>query len=584
MMTILPAGSARRGVGTEQQGNDRMVDSRPGDIFQPGDLLNNTYRVECILGRGGTSEVYRARNEISGRLTAIKVLKQEFSGDEAFITLMRREEAIREIRHDAIVRYSENHRTPSGLVYLLMDYVEGPALDTMMKEGGMSAPDLVAVCRRVSDGLRMAHGRRIIHRDLSPDNIILRGGVPSEAVIIDFGIAKDANPGAQTIVGNDFAGKYAYAAPEQLSGQTDARSDLYSLGALLLATFRGQRPDPGANPVEVVRNKQLPLDSEGVPEPLKGLIDRLSHPDPAQRFQSAEEVLRAIDGDAFAEADYTVLAPRSATAASVLTPTTIPPGAAGALGSTTPTMATPAPGPAPTKAGKGGVWVAMILGLVVLAGGGVWFSGLLDSDVVAELPVAEPYILTIEKAETGVVAASGNVPSESVSEQLAAAVAALGGTADLTLASGAIGASWGADVLSVLAQVSKLDSWKISLAGDAATVTGITSDPDTYGAVMEALGTALPGTMKGKAEITLLEAALAVDAVNAVLAEQADCGPLMLVDAPADGYGPDDTITVTGNLSGALKQIELFDALNAIARDRTVSLRIQYRTVESCQG
>ena len=194
-----------------------MAESRRSDIFKPGDLLNSTYRIENVLGRGGTSEVYKARNEVSGRFIAIKALKSEFSGDEGFLTLMRREEEIREIRHDAIVRYSENHRTPSGLIYLVMDYVEGPALDAKMKQGGMSAPDLVEVCRRVADGLKVAHGRRIIHRDLSPDNIILRGGVPSEAVIIDFGIAKDANPGAQTIVGNEFAGKYAYAAPEQLS-------------------------------------------------------------------------------------------------------------------------------------------------------------------------------------------------------------------------------------------------------------------------------------------------------------------------------------------------------------------------------
>lgn len=145
-----------------------MVDSKPGDIFQPGDFLNNTYRIEDITGRGGTSEVYRARNDISGRLTAIKVLKQEFSGDAAFITLMRREEEIRELRHDAIVRCSENHRTPSGLVYLLMDYVEGPALDTLMKQGGMAAGDLVEVCRRVCDGLRLAHSKKIFHRDLSP--------------------------------------------------------------------------------------------------------------------------------------------------------------------------------------------------------------------------------------------------------------------------------------------------------------------------------------------------------------------------------------------------------------------------------
>ena len=135
----------------------------------------------------------------------------------------------------------------------------------------------------------------IVHRDLSPDNIILRDGDPSQAVIIDFGIAKDTNAGARTIVGNDFAGKYEYAAPEQLNGRAEARSDLYALGASLLATFRGQVPDVGGSPGEVVTRKQQPLDTTGVPEPLRGLIDDLTQPDPARRPPSAAAVVAEIE-------------------------------------------------------------------------------------------------------------------------------------------------------------------------------------------------------------------------------------------------------------------------------------------------
>ena len=173
-----------------------MIASHPSDLFQPGDLLNNTYRIEMLLGRGGTSNVYKARSEISGNLVAIKVLKQEFSGNEDFTVLMAREENIREIRHDAVVRYSENHRTPDGHIYLLMDYIDGPGLDKKLKQGPMEAADLLVICRRVAEGLKAAHARNIVHRDLSPDNIILRDGDPAQAVIIDFGIAKDTNPGA----------------------------------------------------------------------------------------------------------------------------------------------------------------------------------------------------------------------------------------------------------------------------------------------------------------------------------------------------------------------------------------------------
>ena len=141
------------------------------------------------------------------------------------------------------------------------------------------------------------HARSIVHRDLSPDNIILRGGEPEQAVIIDFGIAKDASAGARTIVGNDFAGKYEYAAPEQLHGRAEARSDLYALGASLLATFRGRVPDVGRQPGRGDRRASSSRSTPtGVPEPLRGLIDDLTQPDPARRPPSAAAVVAEIDG------------------------------------------------------------------------------------------------------------------------------------------------------------------------------------------------------------------------------------------------------------------------------------------------
>ncbi len=544
-----------------------MTESRPSDIFQPGVLLNNTYRIENILGRGGTSEVYKARNDISGRFVAIKALKSEFSGDEGYLTLMRREEEIREIRHDAVVRYSENHRTPSGMIYLVMDYVEGPGLDAKMKQGGMSAPDLVAVCRRVAGGLKVAHDRRIIHRDLSPDNIILRGDIPSEAVIIDFGIAKDANPGAQTIVGNEFAGKYAYAAPEQLSGQTDARSDLYALGALLLATFRGARPDIGANPMEVLKKKALALDTSGVPEPLKSLIDKLTQPDPANRFQSADDLLSAID---HGMDERTVVVPRPKTV--------VPPPPQPARPTPTPK---PVPKPAPTKRGSGGLIAVAAVVVLGLGTAGAYFGGLFNTGPT--LPVADPYLLTVEKPETGPVRASGDVPSEAIATALTKAVTDLGGTADLTLATGNINESWGADLLSVVASVAPLESWKVDMTGNDGVVTGITTDPAAHDTVMAALGTALPGSLKGKADITLKPQFLTAEAVDKVLAEQADCGPLEQQDPPALGYGKDDAITVSGHLSSSPKQVQLFDAMSAVAGNRKVSLGITLLNDPLCE-
>ncbi len=120
-----------------------MTESPPGDIFQPGDLLNNTYRIEAILVRGDTSEVYRARSENSGQLVALKVLKADPSANDSDLVPLTRTEGNRDIRHDAIARHSEIHRTPEGHVYLVMDHIEGPSLDDKLKQGLMSADDLL---------------------------------------------------------------------------------------------------------------------------------------------------------------------------------------------------------------------------------------------------------------------------------------------------------------------------------------------------------------------------------------------------------------------------------------------------------
>ncbi len=272
-----------------------MLTPLPGDMFKPGQVLNNTYEIEGILGRGGTGEVYRARNQISSRIVAIKVLNAEFSGNADYLELMKREEEMRDIRHDAVVRYSDNSRTADGHVFLVMDFVDGPSLNDWLQRGNASPRDLMIVCHRVADGLVATHARKIVHRDLSPDNIILRKGDPAQAVIIDFGIAKDDSAGARTIVGNEFAGKYEYAAPEQMEGKAEPRSDLYSLGATLLATYRGQIPNVGSTPGELIRRKGKTLDTEGVPAPFKALIDWLTQPDAALRPASAAEVVAHLD-------------------------------------------------------------------------------------------------------------------------------------------------------------------------------------------------------------------------------------------------------------------------------------------------
>jgi eukaryotic-like serine/threonine-protein kinase len=536
-------------------------------IFQVGDVLNNTYRIEEVLGRGGTSEVYRARSEISGRVMALKALRLEYSRNEDFLALMTREEDMREIRHDAIVRYYDNQRTDDGLIYLVMDYVEGPGLDAKIKEGGMSAEDLMIVARRVTEGLIAAHAKNIVHRDLSPDNIILRHGRPEDAVIIDFGIAKDTNPGAETIVGNEFAGKYAYAAPEQLSGQTDARADIYALGALLLATHLGKPAKVGNNPMEVVEAKAKPLDTTAVPEPLKTLIDRMTHPDREKRLQSAQEVLHQIDHpdgspvDAapldFGDGDRTVIAPRAAA------------------------KAAPAPTLIAKQGGSGGKIALAALVLVALLGAGGYFAGLFDRFLAPAYPLADPYALIAQARAGEAPEVVGNVPSEAVQDELTALMEELGGSATLTLSSGAIPASWGADMMQLVGMVSVLPEWRVVAEGSTVSVTGSTEDPEQQTQVVAALEP-LPGGLRGSVDIAYRPAILMPDALAPILDANADCGALELVDAPAQGYGDDAQVLVLGRVSSVEQRVALSDALTQAIGDRDLVLNVEVLNPTLC--
>lgn len=560
-----------------------MSASQPGDIFQPGDLLNNTYRIEAILGKGGTSEVYKARSEISGRVIAIKALRAEFASNEDFLVLMTREEDVREIRHDAVVRYFDTQRMPDGVVYLVMDHVDGPGLDEKLAQGGMRASDLMMVGQRVCEGLVAAHSRNIVHRDLSPDNIILRNDDPAEAVIIDFGIAKDTNPGAETIVGNEFAGKYAYAAPEQLSGQTDARSDIYSLGALLLSTFRGQKPNIGNNPMEVVQRKADMLDLEGVPDPLKRLIGKMCHPNADQRFQSADELLAAFknpdsvkDTDPLDELldDATVIAPVVSKPANVETPKSQP---SKARDSKTASSAA-----AEKKRGR---MLVPVMSILVLAGGGAgaYFSGMLDGLIGPQYPEVTPYTFRVERSPTGVAQATGHVPSPEVQAAITGQMERIGGTSDLTLASGEISEGWGEGIVEVVQSALPLDEFNIVVQDNTVAVSGLASSRGEMDVVMASFDLGFPSGLTGTADIALGPRFLAPITIEPFLESHADCGRLQLMSPPPVGYGLQDLVIVSGRFASNATRATLHAAISEVAGDRPVRIEGEVLNESLCK-
>ncbi|MGF1632055.1 MAG: protein kinase [Kiloniellaceae bacterium] len=354
-------------------------------LFDVGSLICYTYRVEALLARGGMGEVYKTRHTEIGTEHAIKIVRPDLASSEKIMELFRREASVlRTVRDDAIVGYDGVLRDEEGRVYLVMEFVDGPSLTSFVEDRVLSLQEVRRLRDRLARGLAAAHDKGVIHRDMSPDNIILGHGDLEHAKIIDFGIAKLADSSATTIIGDDFAGRYAYASPEQIGlygGQVDARSDVYSLGLVLATAATGKALNMGEiseSLVSVIEARKRIPDFSSVPPELRPELGSMLEPDPADRPQSMREVIG--------------LDQRLRDAAAMVATAAEPEPAAGKAGenkAAEPLAAEPAA--RPSAGGQEGQrrWLvsALAAGVAVIAAGGyfVWQ----ERDAAPEAPVAQ---------------------------------------------------------------------------------------------------------------------------------------------------------------------------------------------------
>jgi hypothetical protein len=270
----------------------------PG-IFPPGTVLGHTYVVEALLARGSTGEVYRAKHMELGTVHAVKVIPPGLANDAKALQLLVEEaRKLGRVRNDVIVNYEGLFRGEGELRYLVMEFIEGESLTKILARRRLEPEEVVRLRNRLAQGLVAVHDRGIIHRDLSPDNIILQEGDVDRAKLIDFGIAKSANRGDATVIGSAFAGKFSYTSPEQIGlfgGQVDARSDIYSLGLVLAAAAIGfgKTLDMGASPATIIAARQRLPDLSMVPASLRPVIEPMLQPRPEDRPSSMRELLEA---------------------------------------------------------------------------------------------------------------------------------------------------------------------------------------------------------------------------------------------------------------------------------------------------
>ena len=269
-----------------------------GEKFRVERAFDNFALLET-LGVGGMGSVYKARDTRLDRFVALKILRKELSADPEEARRLEQEARATAAVNDPHVVQVFSSGTDHGQFYLVMELVDHGSLDDLMAEGGR-VPELrvLETGIQVARGLRAAHEKGLIHRDIKPGNILY--GSEHLAKIGDFGLAVAAEQNAETQ--NEIWGTPYYVAPERLNNEPeDFRSDIYSLGATLFHALAGQPPFEGeTNSASALRELKEHALSLGVAAPELGrktvrVIDRMIAPDPRRRFASYDELIGELE-------------------------------------------------------------------------------------------------------------------------------------------------------------------------------------------------------------------------------------------------------------------------------------------------
>lgn len=281
-------------------GDDKTIIMGRSFRVAPGTRLNGIYEVEGLIGSGGMSEIYKGRNIQTQDEVAIKVILPEFAQDEQMVSLFRREAlTLNRLSNEAIVRYHVfSHDAAANLLYLAMEYVDGPTLRDSMKQRPLSQQEACLLISKVAAGMHAAHVEGVIHRDLSTDNIILAGNSVSRPKVIDFGIARSSEINDSTLIASGFAGKYNFVSPEQLGlfgGKVRETSDIYSLGLVFAAALLGRPLNMTGSHADVVMKRQSVPDLSMINPGVRPLIESMLQPRPAMRPQSMGDIVEALE-------------------------------------------------------------------------------------------------------------------------------------------------------------------------------------------------------------------------------------------------------------------------------------------------
>jgi non-specific serine/threonine protein kinase len=276
-----------------------LVTPKPSDRKK----IAGKYQILAELGRGGMGIVYKAKDMLLDRVVALKFLPPELTRDdevrERFIQEAKTAAALNHPNITTIHEIDED----KGQTFIAMEYIGGMSLKNKIKSGLLTMDDAVSIISQVASGLQEAHERGIIHRDIKPANIMLTE--KGQAKIVDFGIAKLIGKARLTRTGTTI-GTVAYMSPEQAKGEeVDHRSDIWSMGVVLYEMLTEKLPFKGnheqtmiysilnSNPVSPKKYR------EDLPDNVCVIIEKALQKDPSDRFQSAEDLMNALDSSEY---------------------------------------------------------------------------------------------------------------------------------------------------------------------------------------------------------------------------------------------------------------------------------------------
>ncbi|MEP6561385.1 MAG: serine/threonine-protein kinase [Nakamurella sp.] len=361
----------------------------PTPAVVPGIVLDNRYRLEALLGRGATAEVYRGLDELLGRQVAVKVFHRGL-GDANSVARQRTEmQVLAKLHHPHLItvydaRLGVDHGDgPNGpddadLTYLVMELIDGGTLADRITPTGMPPVDVARVGAAVAGALAAVHSHDLVHRDVKPANILI--STTGDVKLSDFGIAREL-AAARLTAAADVIGTAAYLSPEQARGaEVGPPTDVYALGLVLLESLTGHREYPGAA-IEsaVARLLRDPLVPANLPGSWSPLLRAMTQSDPARR-PTAGEVEAALTG----RGDIIGAPPATATLPQ-------------------PVRVIPPPPTAKPKSGAGRTFAITLLILAVTAGVIVGIVALIQRNSTTQTPVVTTPSVSSTSSEPSVV-------------------------------------------------------------------------------------------------------------------------------------------------------------------------------------